>query len=94
MKKTPFPLNEKILDKLLIEKEIDLRRVSIRELGLLVNDLSVQSGVDFIRMEFGIPGLPPDRIGPEEEIRTVNRIPKENKSGMAPKNRANHGRPR
>ncbi|MBC8322921.1 MAG: pyridoxal phosphate-dependent aminotransferase [Candidatus Marinimicrobia bacterium] len=75
MKKTPFPLNEKILDKLLIEKEIDLRRVSIRELGLLVNDLSAQSGVDFIRMEFGIPGLPPDRIGPKEEIRVL----KENK---------------
>ncbi len=78
MKNMSFPLNEKILDKLLIEKEIDLRRVSIRELGLLVNDLSAQTETDFIRMEFGIPGLPADRIGPEEEIRVLkenNKLP-------------------
>jgi aspartate/methionine/tyrosine aminotransferase len=70
-----IPINNKILDKLLEEKEIDLHHVSIRELGLLVNELIDKSGIEFIRMEFGIPGLPPDRIGPEEEIRVL----KENK---------------
>ncbi len=66
-----FPLNANILDQLLQENRVNLKTISIRELGILINDFEKKSGVKFIRMEFGIPGLSPSRIGPDEEIRIL-----------------------
>ena len=78
MNEITFPLEVAVLDQLLQFNEIDLRTVSIRELGILVNELETHFGMEFIRMEFGIPGLPAERIGPEEEIRVLkdqNKLP-------------------
>ena len=66
-----FPLEENDLKKRLKSWEIDLRQVSIRELNRLVDELASQYGVEFLRFEFGIPGLKPSQIGPEEEIRIL-----------------------
>ena len=66
-----FPLNANILDQLLQENRVNLKTISIRELGILINDFEKKSGVKFIRMEFGIPGLSRSRIGPDEEIRIL-----------------------
>ena len=66
---TVFPLEENYLRKILASWEIDLRQVSIRELNRLVDELSTQYNVEFLRFEFGIPGLMPNRIGPDEEFR-------------------------
>ena len=66
---TVFPLEKNYLRKILASWEIDLRQVSIRELNRLVDELSTQYNVEFLRFEFGIPGLMPNRIGPDEEFR-------------------------
>ena len=63
-----FPLDEAYLKERLESLEIDLRQVSIRELNRLVDELSNRFDVEFLRFEFGVPGLTPHQIGPEEEI--------------------------
>ncbi len=66
--KSTFPLSTAFLDDLVKAREIDLRKVSIRELTRLVSELSEHFGVEYLRFEFGIPGLPTTRIGPDAEI--------------------------
>ena len=63
-----FPINAKYLKNYLSSCEVDLESISIRELNKLVDDLSNKFDVEFLRFEFGIPGLNANRIGPEEEI--------------------------
>lgn len=46
---------------------------SIREIVKLVNQLEAATGVKFIRMEMGAPGLPAPGIGIEAEIDALNR---------------------
>ena len=71
-----FPLDSDFLKKRLSDWEINLENVSIRELNRLVDDLSKQFEVEFLRFEFGVPGLTPDRIGPEEERRVLKDNPR------------------
>jgi hypothetical protein len=41
---------------------------SIREISHLVNKIEENTGIKFIRMEMGVPGLPAPSIGIEAEI--------------------------
>lgn len=66
-----FPLDSTLLDKLLQKRELDLEVIGIRELNGLVDTLSAELGIEFLRFEFGVPGLLASRIGPEEEIRVL-----------------------
>jgi len=72
MKDTPINyniVNEKI-------KEMNLPSVgkaSIREIKRLVDNIEKASGEKFIRMEMGIPGLPPAQIGVQGEIEALQR---------------------
>lgn len=45
----------------------DITQLSIREVGKLVTMIEKESGVEFIHMEMGVPGLPPNEIGVEAE---------------------------
>ena len=71
-----FPLDSDFLKKCLNDWEVDLTYVSIRELNRLVDELSAHFEVEFLRFEFGVPGLPPNKIGPEEEIRILQHSPR------------------
>ena len=53
------------MDKLGVK---DLTRATIRELVRLANSLEKRSGVEFIHMEMGVPGLEPSSIGADAEI--------------------------
>lgn len=66
-----FPLDSSFVEQAIGEAEVDLEAISIRELSRLVDDLSEHFGIDFLRFEFGIPGLPAERLAPEEEIRVL-----------------------
>jgi aspartate/methionine/tyrosine aminotransferase len=46
---------------------------SIREIVKIVNDLEAVSGIKFIRMEIGSPGLPPSKIGVQAEIEALKK---------------------
>ncbi len=51
---------------------------SIRELVRLVNEIEKETGEKYIRMEMGVPGLPPAQVGIEGEINAL-------RSGVASK---------
>lgn len=66
-----FPIDGDYVKKRLQSLEIDLKKVSIRELNHLVDELATHFDVEFLRFEFGIPGLLPNQLGPTEEIRVL-----------------------
>lgn len=66
MKNTP--INKEIVDKQLQANKIgDVGLATIREIKKLIDNIEKESGEKFIRMEMGIPGLPPVKIGIEAE---------------------------
>jgi aspartate/methionine/tyrosine aminotransferase len=46
---------------------------SIREIAQLVNMIERETGISFIRMEMGVPGLPAPSVGIEAEIESLRR---------------------
>lgn len=71
MKSTP--IDYKIVDKKLDETRIgDLGIASIREIKRLVDLIEAESGQRYIRMEMGIPGLAPVKIGIEAEKKALD----------------------
>lgn len=71
MKNTPIDFS--IVEKMLNETGIgDLGTGSIREIKRLVDMIEKASGQQFIRMEMGIPGIPPVRIGIEAEKKALD----------------------
>ncbi|MBU1368603.1 MAG: pyridoxal phosphate-dependent aminotransferase, partial [Bacteroidetes bacterium] len=70
MKNTPVP-SQIVKEKI---KESGLNAVgnaSIREIKKLVDTIEQASGVEFIRMEMGIPGLPPSKIGVDAQVEAL-----------------------
>lgn len=68
------PLNKEIVDQKIKQLRIkDPGKASIREIVALVNLVEEATGFKYIRMEMGVPGLPPSKIGVEAEIDALNR---------------------
>lgn len=61
-------LVQQVLDQHHIQ---DLDHATIREIVAVVNELERQSGMSFIRMEMGVPGLKPSEIGTQAEIQAL-----------------------
>ena len=70
-----LPISPEFLKTRLKDWEIDLEYVSIRELNRLVDELSKQFNIEFLRFEFGVPGLVASDIGPKEEINILEKNP-------------------
>jgi aspartate/methionine/tyrosine aminotransferase len=63
------PFDKKVVDEKIKELRIsDAGKASIREIVALVNLVEEATGQKYIRMEMGVPGLPPTQIGVEAEI--------------------------
>ncbi|MDH7515693.1 MAG: pyridoxal phosphate-dependent aminotransferase [Bacteroidota bacterium] len=66
------------IDRTLMKRKLDengltnVGRASIREIRTLINGIELETGVKFIRMEMGIPGLPASRIAIEAEKRALD----------------------
>jgi aspartate/methionine/tyrosine aminotransferase len=58
MKDSPVPFDAAAIRAIVTAQNFDVRTASIREMNKLVNAIEQQLDVEFIRMEFGIPGLP------------------------------------
>ena len=48
-------------------------KATIREIKRLVDSIETASGKKFIRMEMGVPGLPPAKVGTDAEIEALQR---------------------
>ena len=72
-------MNYPLIPKEIIDKEIELLRIpdvgnaTIREIVALVNAVEAKTGVRYIRMEMGVPGLPPAQVGVEAEIEALKK---------------------
>ncbi len=78
-KKTPIDasvVERTIKSKLEQSGQEKIGYASIRELVRLVNEVEKETGEKYIRMEMGVPGLPPAQVGIEGEISAL-------KSGVA-----------
>ena len=72
MKNTP--INKQIVDNKIQEAGLDdLGKATIREIVGLVNQIQEASGVKFLRMEMGVPGLKPSEYGTQAEIDALRR---------------------
>ena len=68
----PTPIKREIVDQLISELGIqDFTKATIREVKQVAARAEQQSGVEFIKMEMGIPGLPAARIGVEAQIKAL-----------------------
>ena len=56
------PLDRDAVRRIVERQPFELGRASIREMSRLVTTIERELGLEFIRMEFGIPGLPVDPI--------------------------------
>jgi aspartate/methionine/tyrosine aminotransferase len=74
MTKTNSPIPEHIVNKIVAESGIkEVGKASIREIKKLINDIEGASGISFIRMEMGIPGLPACQIGVNAQIEALKK---------------------
>jgi aspartate/methionine/tyrosine aminotransferase len=68
------PFEKEIIDQKIKELRIaDPGKASIREIVALVNLVEEETGERFVRMEMGVPGLPPAQVGVEAEIEALQR---------------------
>jgi len=66
-----IPLGRDAVRTIISNQHFDVRKASIREMNRLVNSIESELGVRFIRMEFGIPGLPASPIAIDAEVESL-----------------------
>lgn len=68
------PINYSVVNEKIAELNIpSVGKASIREIKRLVDMIERESGLKFIRMEMGVPGLPPASIGTRAEIEALQK---------------------
>ncbi len=72
MKQTPIDY-EIVKRKIAESKLSSIGKASIREIKKLIDNIEADTGQKFIRLEMGIPGLPPVQIGVEAEIEALKK---------------------
>ena len=66
------PIKKELVDKLISELGItDFAKASIREVKQVAAKAEKESGVEFIKMEMGIPGLPAAQVGVDAQVKAL-----------------------
>lgn len=66
--KTVLPIGQDVLASVLKHVGIsDISNSTIRQAGLIAHELEKSTGVEFLHLEMGIPGLPPAQVGVDAE---------------------------
>ena len=66
------PIKKEIVDGLVAELGIkDFAKATIREVKQVAAKAEQQSGVEFIKMEMGIPGLPAAQVGVDAQVKAL-----------------------
>ena len=61
-----LPIAKSACDALLEQMGIpDISRATIRQTGAIARALESQSRIEFLHLEMGVPGLPPEKVGVE-----------------------------
>jgi len=68
------PINYEIVEAKIKEMNLpSVGKASIREIKRLIDNIEKATGSKYIRMEMGIPGLPPAQVGVEAEIEALKK---------------------
>lgn len=68
----PTPINKELIDNTIREHGIqDFAKATIREVKGVAAHAEKESGVGFIKMEMGIPGLPAAQVGVDAQIKSL-----------------------
>jgi aspartate/methionine/tyrosine aminotransferase len=68
------PIDYQIVSQKLKENKLDsIGKASIREIKKLIDEIERAAGTKFVRMEMGVPGLPPTKVGVEAEIEALKK---------------------
>lgn len=66
------PISRELIDKSIEEFGIkDFSKATIREVKAIAALAEKKSGVEFIKMEMGVPGLPPSKVGVEAQVKVL-----------------------
>ena len=72
-----YPVEKNVVEKAVEALHIkNLEKATIREIVAIADIIEKQTGLEFIRMEMGVPGLPASAVGVEAEVKAL-------KSGIA-----------
>ena len=72
MKNTPIA--RELIDKTIENFHItDFAKATIRDVKAIAAKAEADSGVEFIKMEMGVPGLPPSSVGVKAEIESLQK---------------------
>ena len=70
-------MQNNLIDKKIVDQKLaacgisDMEDATIRDIVKVVNMVEAESGEKFIRMEMGVPGLAPTKIGIDAEIEAL-----------------------
>jgi aspartate/methionine/tyrosine aminotransferase len=68
-----IPIDKSIINALLEHMGIsDISRATIRQSGAIARALESQGQIEFLHLEMGVPGLPPEKVGVEAEKRALD----------------------
>src|SRR5574344_1609215 len=68
----PTPIKKEIIDQAIKDFGIqDFAKATIREVKSIAAHAEKESGVEFIKMEMGIPGLPAAKVGVDAQIKAL-----------------------
>ena len=71
---TNTPINYEVVKQKIQDSGLkNVGSASIRELVRLVNEIETETGDKFVRMEMGVPGLMPPKVGTDAEIEALKR---------------------
>ena len=69
----PTPISKSLIDNAIRDYGIqDFAKATIREVKAIAAQAEQESGVEFIKMEMGIPGLPAAKVGVEAQVKALN----------------------
>ena len=68
------PIDRQLIDNTIEEFHIaDFSKATIREVKAIAAKAEALSGVEFIKMEMGVPGLPPSEVGVKAEVEALQK---------------------
>ena len=62
-----IPIPRQTLETLFVQTGFNSERLAIREVNRLATLLEEETGIQFVRMEFGVPNIPPPKQAAEAE---------------------------
>ena len=69
----PTPISKSLIDNAIRDYGIqDFAKATIREVKAIAAHAEQESGVEFIKMEMGIPGLPAAKVGVDAQVKALN----------------------